>query len=534
MIIHIKHDTANGEVGVSSAFEEMEKSVVNRFRQQFISLDEYVPSNSLDNLPFASLIASYFLTPSKEYIAITYVYVDNEVLRQILSFITLRIPIKQINPFVVATNILHGSIRKELFQSIKARKFEIQFPDTLTGRRLPIAQNVNTAIDIRHMAYISESDLLADKESVYRPFITYKPFVDEKFRVPEKSTSRASVSPKVEYPSELPVIQEPREPIEERRISSIPFAYSDVKDSKKIKTEEPLTSSILKGTTRKTQTRFGMRVIYSFLLVAIVTVAISLMLSRSDKKNEIILNPELRQTNNDEIAKEYASPTGAFEIVKYGDPYWLYYSEVKKSSGERKFFFSLQALNDEYNNKLIVKGLPVFLISSIEGAMILRTQPNFKESTKIAILKPSQPFIFTKNEHVDQESDPEIQRRWWEIQPVNIIYHKPEIHESLSDEGSFWIYFGKISADQIKIGNPFRIQTYDGPFKNPLIVNDSPIYYVISKTVNWTLREAPDSKDKGVKRNIGATAFIVVEDEIKDKDYWWKIQKVETYKVEEQ
>lgn len=416
MIIHIKHDTVNGEVGVSADFTEKEKSIVNKFCQQLIDTREFVPSNSISDLPFSFFVASYFLSPQANIVALTCVYVGQEVLRPILSFITLKLPLNTVNPFVVAKNIMNRRIRDQLLESVKDRKYEIEVPDEFLGQRLPVVQNSELSSEIRKMKHVPESSLYGGGEPAYRPFITFWPFENRKSISFEKTDSIYQTPSQYSHPTvgstpSAIVNFEKKDSVEDvLEVKPESYTAEQIVDKKPVVTKQP--PSYRPQQAESSENTFISKkwhpTIVSYIMVAIAATALTVLLTK-EKPPTVHTSPNSQNQDN-------SKPK--FSLV--GEPIWLYVGEYTKSGTKKR-----KLINEETYK--INKDLQMFESSNIyyvDRERPVRDTPDANKETKEKLCKGCL-FIKVQELYNDEKSpdskfkdDPNVEARWWQIRRV--------------------------------------------------------------------------------------------------------------------
>src|ERR1700680_2573100 len=131
MIIGIKHDTVNGEIGVSNQFSGPERTTIDQFRNALVRDPTVIPARQGVDLPFLSILAGYFVSPDRKVVGLTWVYITTEVLRRTICFTTLRLPLEVGDPFCVATAIVTGALRREIQKALALKIYELEVPVSL-------------------------------------------------------------------------------------------------------------------------------------------------------------------------------------------------------------------------------------------------------------------------------------------------------------------------------------------------------------------------------------------------------------------
>lgn len=174
MILPVKHDTINGEVGVSRLVDPKERQLLDDLRDRLVHEEAYFSPGLAGRPKFRSFIASFPLPSGR--IAVTWIYVDVEVLREIVCFTTIVVPPNQANPFTVANGILSGHFRRDLRSAIKGNRFEVDADRSVVG--VPLIESKKRQLpphNINQLPYLPESTLLAPIDGEFEPFVTFKP-----------------------------------------------------------------------------------------------------------------------------------------------------------------------------------------------------------------------------------------------------------------------------------------------------------------------------------------------------------------------
>jgi hypothetical protein len=175
MIIPIKQDSANGELGVSSSFGDQERTAAERFKRQLLTDPKYLPEG-LGAVPsFDSLVAAFYLVPEGRIAGLMWIYFDMEGLRRSLFITTFRIPLKAANPIALAASIERGRIdRESIRDAVRSGRFEVEIEDGLVGRSVEADPDSIGEPVVRDLPLVASVELEDLSRQRFFPFISFK------------------------------------------------------------------------------------------------------------------------------------------------------------------------------------------------------------------------------------------------------------------------------------------------------------------------------------------------------------------------
>ncbi|MEA2559531.1 MAG: hypothetical protein QOH06_1035 [Acidobacteriota bacterium] len=192
MIIRIKYDNLNGEVGASPSFSQLARQAIDTFRERIQENSGYIPRNPGADFPFVSFLAAFGL-PSEEAVVLIWAYVSRELLRNTVSFMAFFLPAQLVNPLAVAKGILIGDLKKSALEAIRGRCYEIDIPDWQLGHPLSTVHRDSEILDPLALRLLPESEILSESDEEFTPFISFKP-ENESIRGPSIAAAVSSLS----------------------------------------------------------------------------------------------------------------------------------------------------------------------------------------------------------------------------------------------------------------------------------------------------------------------------------------------------
>ena len=176
MLISMKHDSANGEIGIAPGFGNRERMAAESFKKQILRDPGYIPEGIGEDVPFESLLAAFYLVPDDRVVGVMWVYRDAEVLRRSLFFTTLKVSLKAgQDPYSVAAAISDGTLTNDVRRAVRSGNFELELKISRNSGPFPTDPDRVHLSELSSLPLLREVDIASSRGKSFRPFITFKP-----------------------------------------------------------------------------------------------------------------------------------------------------------------------------------------------------------------------------------------------------------------------------------------------------------------------------------------------------------------------
>jgi len=176
VLISMKHDSANGEIGIAPSFGNRERMAAESFKKQILRDPGYIPEGIGEDVPFDSLLAAFYLVPDDRVVGVMWVYRDTEVLRRSLYFTTLKVSLeKGQDPYSVAAAISDGTLANDIRRAVRSGNFELELEISRNSGPFPADPDGVHLNELISLPLLREVDIASSRGKSFRPFITFKP-----------------------------------------------------------------------------------------------------------------------------------------------------------------------------------------------------------------------------------------------------------------------------------------------------------------------------------------------------------------------